>query len=555
MDKNQILKRNLLALSSRDPELSARLSSTHPDIHTRFLSARSGHLIPARRVGDRILSFHSRFDPVREGLRYIEEGPEPGYVIFFGLGGGYHIAPFLENNQSFRLLIIEKDLTLMRAILEQIDLRTLLMDPRLKILVDARPQEVQQTVLTDYIPTLAGNLKTVSLHARVRIDEEYYQSVLHALKGIIEQVANDYSVQTQFGKRWFINTLANLAKAETAAQTFSPARRILITGAGPSLEDQIEQIKELKNDSFLIATDTSLPFLLAFDVKPEAVISIDCQQISYRHFLGGYPEDVPLVLDLASPPLLSRLSQRLFFFASNHPFSQYIADGWRNLPMLDTSGGNVSHSAFSLANLLEADEIYLFGLDFSFPDGKSYARNTYVYPYFRANENRTTPLETFSYTLLHRNEDTTHERIGQTIRFTTPTMLGYKEKLENAIMQSRARVISVEGRGIPLVIRQSPERLNKQTPVRTILSQGVRKTSWQDFLHSYLEDIRALPRPVRPFANYWQNLSVKAKRVWLTQLPAAAALKGEVMKGSFSSAELLELTKDWTISILNRYVR
>ena len=37
-------------------------------------------------------------------------------------------------------------------------------------------------------------------------------------------------------------------------------------------------------------------------VEIDLVLSIDCQHISYHHFLRGYPSGAPLVLDLASPP-------------------------------------------------------------------------------------------------------------------------------------------------------------------------------------------------------------------------------------------------------------
>ena len=156
---------------------------------------------------------------------------------------------------------------------------------------------------------------------------------------------------------------------------------------------QLPRIRELRDSGTLIATDTSLPYLLEVDIAPDLVISIDCQQITYHHFLSGYPGGIPLVLDLASPSGITRVSRNTVFFSSGHPFSQYVSSNWRHFPRIDISGGNVSHAAVSLADTLGADEIHLFGTDFSFPNGKSYARGTYIYPYFMERDSRTAPLE------------------------------------------------------------------------------------------------------------------------------------------------------------------
>ncbi len=410
MTETRILDRNLLALSSRDPELSARLSSEPSDKSIRFIRAKSSHTVPSLLREGRLITLHSRFDPVKEGLRYLDAARGAGYLVFLGLGAGYHIEPFLKSGDVANILVIEKGMGMVRSVLEEIDMRALLMDPRVKILIDADFADIKRTILSDYRPALAGNLKTIDLKARVAVEQSYFEGVVDALRSVINRVADDYTVQSQFGKKWFVNTLANLSKAENSSQTLRPVRRILITGAGPSLERQIDKLVQMKTDGFLVASDTSLPFLLAHEIMPDLVVSIDCQQVSYHHFLSGYPAHVPLMLDLASPHVLTSFTDKLIFFSSGHPFSQYLTSHWRRLPVIDTSGGNVSHAALSLAGLLRPDEIYLFGVDFSFPEGKSYARGTYIYPLFRSQEQRTLPLETSFFSFLRRNERMIRDR-------------------------------------------------------------------------------------------------------------------------------------------------
>ena len=308
-------------------------------------------------------------------------------------------------------------------------MRTLFMEPRVKLLIDASIDDIKKDFFTHYLPVLSGKLKTITLQSRVNLEKKYFTEIVNEIKGIINEIADDYSVQSQFGKKWFINTISNLPKAESSTITLKSAHKVIITGAGPSLENHINQIKKLKTDSFLIATDTSLPFLLSHDIIPDLVISIDCQQTSYHHFLSGYPKNIPLVLDLASPSVLTRLTDNLLFFSSGHPFSQYISREIRSFPKIDISGGNVSHAALSLAEQLNPEEIYLFGIDFSYPQGKSYAKGTYLYPYFGSFENRTQPLESSLFSFLLRNKNIKKEKIGEKYRYTLKSMSSYKERM------------------------------------------------------------------------------------------------------------------------------
>lgn len=414
--KSNVLKRNLLALSSIDPDLAARLSAAAGTRNVRYIESRSGLMIPALLENGRLTALHSRFDPRKEAERYRQSVSGAGCIVFLGLGAGYQILPFLREPHIFQLVVVDKEIGISRSIMEHIDMRAVLMDSRVKILLDPAPSEIKSALLGGYLPLLAGNLATVSLQARVAGEKPYFQSVAETVQEAIDQVADDYTVQSRFGKKWFVNSLANLPKAARTTQTLRPERKIMITGAGPSLEDHVERIRSLRGETFLIASDTSLPTLLAHGIKPDLVISIDCQQVSYHHFLGGYPRDVPMVLDLASPPVLTSLTDRLVFFSSGHPLSQYVNSHWRRFPLIDTSGGNVSHAALSLAALLGAEDILLFGIDFSYPEGKSYARGTYIYRYFRAREQRFTPLETQNFSFLLSNRSMLKQRTGRSIR-------------------------------------------------------------------------------------------------------------------------------------------
>lgn len=549
-----ILERNLLALSSHNTKLSFDVSHAQSGSAVTFVESKTGLPVPTLAYKDRRLPLHSTFDPLKEGFRFSQNYPAGGYTVFLGFGGGYHILPFLERKDISNVVIIDKDIGLFKGVLERIDLRSCILDRRVTFLIDYTQKAIEEFILSNYFPAVHGDLQILSLRSRIQTEEAYFQKVMDTLRVSIGTLSDDYTVQAHFGKKWFKNSLVNLGAAQQASTTLSPVRKALVTGAGPSLELQIPRLKEERASASLIATDTSLPSLLQYDIVPDLVISIDCQHISYHHFLSGYPKEVPLVLDLASPPDLTRLSDNLVFFTSAHPFSLYVNAHWRKFPFIDTSGGNVSHAAVSLANSLGAREILLFGADFSYPEGKSYARGTYIYPYFRSRELRCSPLESQFFSFLLRNQNIFKEHAGSFIRYTTRPMSSYKERLESAVREFSGTLHQIPGRGIELNLSKGKNEEKGKSAFPLLFAAGSPKSDWKQFLIEYNDALEKLEEPTEPFTTHFHRLPPKERDIWTTLFPAAAAFRQENTGRSLNGIDVLKGVKSWTRGLIGNYL-
>ncbi|MDP3178673.1 MAG: DUF115 domain-containing protein, partial [Spirochaetaceae bacterium] len=453
-----IFRRNLLALSRSDASLGDRLLASEPDPSLKVRTARSGALVPLVIAEGREMALHSLVDPEREAERIESAQPAGGFIVALGLGAGYLLRKYLASPATTGLLAIEYSAPLLRALLEEIDLSDLFIDERFSLALDPDPQELRRLIPSLYVPPLAGDIRSLPLHARVELDRARFGQAAEAMRGVLSSISDDYSVQAFFGKLWFENAVRNIFAAEKLSSPLPPVRSAVITAAGPSLEESMPAVREAQErGAFLIATDTSLPAVLGAGLRPGAVISIDCQSISYYHFLGGIPAGVPLILDLASPSRLNRLSDSVRFFSSGHPFCAYVSARWRPFPALDTSGGNVTHAALSLAEALGADSAILAGADFSYPEGKSYARGTYIYGYYDKSQCRLSPFESLFAGFLFRGaeacreEDAGKDGIPYS-RYVTKPLMAYREHLENFAARSRMAVKPLRGKGVEIRI-------------------------------------------------------------------------------------------------------
>jgi hypothetical protein len=545
----------MLALSSSSPALSVELGKAMASPMVSFINARTGHPVPCLERDGKKIPLHSTFDPVKEGIRFSGHQIANGFLLFLGFAGGYQIMPFLEQKDVSGILIIEESHEYLKAVISAIDLKDLILDSRVQWLIPSTMDDVKQLLLESYLPAVSGNLRLLPLKTRTNSSRAFFDSVASVVRKTIDNFSEDYSVQSYFGKRWFTNSIRNLKAAGESTTTIRPVRRACITGAGPGLEDSLDILRNNKGDFSIIATDTSLPFLLQHKLVPDIVVSIDCQHITYHHFLSGFPEEVPLVLDLASPVFLSRLSRYPIFFTSGHPFSQFINTHWRKFPSIDTSGGNVSHAAVSLACALGAEEIHVYGADFSYPQGKSYARGTYLYPYFHSNSNRFKPVEKQFIDFIFRNESLAREEINGAIRYTTRPMVSYRNRLSLLAEQVENRIIHHSGDGLQIDEKpfSGPENRHR---IGTLLSSGRSNGSWQDFIRDYSRQLSELPDAGVSFSSYMESLDQNQKALCLTLFPACAAIRRESpeTRQTLPGAEIINEAKTWTMKVIADYL-
>jgi hypothetical protein len=529
-----------------------------------MMKARSGLEVPAVVDSRGRHPLHSLIDPRREGAR-LAGTLEEGFLVFLGLGGAFHIEAALEKDSVRRVIIIEHNGEALKELQSKKDYRAILNDRRVSLLIDPSPAETERFLVNEYRPLLYGALKIIPLLTRFEFDQAAFEASAASVQAALKQTAADVSVQSHFGLRWFSNILRNLEKAARQTRNLPRLSRTALVAAGPSLDAQLPLLKKERKALFVLASDTALPALLAGDIVPDGVISIDCQHISYHHFMAGLPPDIPLFLDLASPPVIASLSDRVVFCAGGHPLARYIARAWKRLPSLDTSGGNVSCAALSLAHTLGASEALLYGADFSYPEGRSYARGTWLYPYFRFRENRFCPLEGSFASLLYRGE--LKKTAGKASwYYETPQLTAYREHCEKLAAALPILTRALPGKGAPIGLpKRPPPRAAARPALDTRPAPDApgsgpgKECGARDFLLSYRRDLEALPE-FQDFPDaYLESLTAPQRAVFTTLFPLGAALlkrRGgndiQAVFGVLKSRALAEidaaLGKDWRLS-------
>lgn len=413
MEQNKLYTKNIELLSKTQNFLAKEIENSKEidSIYTKEEISKTNVKIATFTDGK---TMYSKYNPLEDAKRFCVDSKDAFYVVL-GLGNGYHLESILKN-QNAELLIVEKNPASYKTLFNQNDFSCLLKNRKVHF---CTVQTLSDSICNFYLPQICGDFVHLANRAWLNFNENVKNFIFDSIQEAIKKISLDFSVQSHFGKVWFKNIIRNYKTLFENSQNFLPQKidtnkKVAIIGAAPSLDFSIEKLKKEKNETFIIATDTASLILSEHKIIPDLIISIDGQNISYRHFIDSVPSKKTIyALDISSHPAIAEKIAKngnpIVFFLSNHPLGIYINNfinnhATFNIPQVDTTSGTVTVAALDLAIKMGFETIELYGADFAYTHSKPYAKSSYLDRTFSLTENRFLPLETSFTKLMYRTE-------------------------------------------------------------------------------------------------------------------------------------------------------
>lgn len=148
----------------------------------------------------------------------------------------------------------------------------------------------------------------------------------------------------------------------------------VVVGAGPSVNDNIDFIKESVGKRTICAINASFKWFYLNGIKPDLCTSCDPNNSMIPHIEGyeAFSEDVPLIADVVTNRRYIELYRgpRYYIFSEGAALvigkEKVIGNIW-------TYGGTVTSMALEVALRMGAKKVYMIGADLAYPDGVTYA--------------------------------------------------------------------------------------------------------------------------------------------------------------------------------------
>ena len=414
---NSIWNKNIQLFKSRFPALADLYHdiieeiSVHGDEKGIFsfwtiLSAKNGSL--TAQIDHMLL--HSSYNPEREAQSAAAQltAKQKETVIFMGAGLGWQFCAMARLMVKSvvpcpvkKLVLVEPDPIHFFGALYYIDWSDVFAVEQLVIAIGCPENSLMGLLEGNSINTGSTGVSAAYVYvvpSFIQHARPYFDSVITLIER--NRSKNDINAATykKFEKLWIRNSMKNLTHIGECGtinglvKAAAPCDFILVA-AGPTLEALLPKIKEWAAHTVSVCVETALHALLKIGVQPDFIVITDPQYYAYRHIAGlAAPESI-LVCPLSVHPAVFRFKCRQIVLCSEmFPVSSYFESKLGEFGDLG-AGGSVASSAWNLCRLLGAKNIYLAGLDLSYPQGQTHIKGSSAEQTFLAGSSRLATMQ------------------------------------------------------------------------------------------------------------------------------------------------------------------
>jgi hypothetical protein len=223
----------------------------------------------------------------------------------------------------------------------------------------------------------AESIKIIEWRPALNYYGKLYAEVLAAAAAAIRRFDAGRRTLRAFGHRWFRNFFRNLALLRRFPVYRELTIPVLVTGAGPSLEDSLPLIREVREGGcFIIAASSSFMALSKGGIVPDLVLSTDGGPWALLHlyelFRGLNPPAIAAAFSAGLPSQCGDLP--LLGISDGSLWQGLILRGLGIPHLILPQRGTVTATALDLAFALGRGKVCIAGMDLDTQDIRSHCR-------------------------------------------------------------------------------------------------------------------------------------------------------------------------------------
>ncbi|MEG0973020.1 MAG: 6-hydroxymethylpterin diphosphokinase MptE-like protein [Lachnospiraceae bacterium] len=330
---------------------------------------------------------------VQEQLENWQVLPNKTPIILIGLSSAEAMQLYLSAlGEDGILLIYEPSIELFEYFMKHEAMEGVISNKKTIFLID----QLNEINLKDALSTII-KFETIALLKIVvspNYEELFYDKVKEALNLIndsYENVMVSWNTARRFtnvvGKNVCYN-LRHLFHGYNVSELKGMLKNevpVFLISAGPSLNNNIEELRRAKGKACLIAVDTAIKPLLNRGIVPDFFAIVDGLKPTE---LMNHPRisEVPLVTcNVVAHGIMNLHQGKKFYYASGNELDQEAYEIARKAAGKSTylwetglpTGGSVANTAFSFAEYLQASKIIFVGQDLALTNHRTHADGTF----------------------------------------------------------------------------------------------------------------------------------------------------------------------------------
>lgn len=295
---------------------------------------------------------HSKYNPINESEKFIDNYKHlfnEENIVVYGLGLGYHIDRLIEKVPKSSIIYVFEYNKEMVKLCRTIN-RNLFNDRRIRIITS----EDEKFYIT--FSKMIKQSKDIIIH---RASLETIKASNNTLYTSLEQYMIKRKAVDMYKDIMNDNLIKNKCVKSLTINEFITSfggrhKKMIVASAGPSLDDEVHNIKSYRDEYFIICVGSALKTLMDNGIIPNGIVIIDPSELVYNQIKGYENIEVPLCfLATASSLAVEKYSGPKYIFYNS---------GCDEKNLIKT-GNTVAVSALDLAVKCGADEVIMVGQD------------------------------------------------------------------------------------------------------------------------------------------------------------------------------------------------
>lgn len=311
---------------------------------------------------------YSKFYPIKDAEKFIESNKElilnKKYVVMYGLGFGYHAKEILKRVPlDSEVFLFDLDMEVHDIANKYNLLDNIKKDSRVKIILGSSKNFYKE--FTDKISLVED---IIIYEPLLKALEDKYNDFKEAINSYKIAKINLETFGSIMKENEEINIKNNYNTIGEFFKTFKlEGKPIVIASAGPSLEKDLNTIKEKREHIKIFAVGRALDILMKNGIKPDIITILDAGETVYNQIKGYEDLDIPLCfLSTGSRwAVKAYKGPKYMFFNKECSFNKEDT--------VVQTGKTVAIPTIDLAIKAGAKKIILCGQDMAFVDNKFHA--------------------------------------------------------------------------------------------------------------------------------------------------------------------------------------
>lgn len=326
-------------------------------------------------------------EPVDVWYQTIGRVEESAMFFFGGIGNPLYVKKIIENQttKNVSIIIYEPSREIFFTVLENIDIVDILESRAdcIFIVDGISGIEINEVIKKMISVVMMEHVRTIILPNYDRVFSEKIMEFAKNIRRQCDVCAAAINTQVRFSNVYAMNMFSNapflLDAYKTKQLTEVIPRDIpaIVVAAGPSLNNNIEELKRAKGKAFIIAVDTAIKPLLKRGIVPDMFAIVDGKK-PIELVQDDEAKKIPLLTSIsAAHGVLAYHTGMKFFYNEGDTYinSMFFMNGKVLEPL--ACGGSVATAAFALAFMIGIDTVILVGQDLALTGNKTHADGTF----------------------------------------------------------------------------------------------------------------------------------------------------------------------------------